>query len=96
MYHKSVILNKFLVFKKLHRLSAKGALGGALTPKPQENVKDSWIIIPANCKDNISQEEKEALKGFIKSIGKHRVYVDTAYDLDLLEHVKKLYILSWT
>ena len=32
--------------------------------------------------DDISNEELEALKSFIKSIGKHRTYVDTAYDLN--------------
>ena len=36
--------------------------------------------------DNISQEEIEALKAFIIDIGKERVYVDTAYDLNLLEN----------
>ena len=54
-------------------------------PNPQETMKYSGIIVPANCTDNISQEEIEALKAFIVSIGKHRVYVDTAYDLDPLE-----------
>ena len=32
--------------------------------------------------DDITNEELEALKSFIKSIGKHRTYVDTAYDLN--------------
>ena len=32
--------------------------------------------------DDISNEELEALKSLIKSIGKHRTYVDTAYDLN--------------
>ena len=63
-------------------------------PNPQETMKYSGIIVPANYTDNISQEEIEALKAFIVSIGKHRVYVDTAYDLDPLENVKKLYTLS--
>ena len=36
--------------------------------------------------DNISQEEIEALKAFIIEIGKERVYVDTAYDLNPLEN----------
>ena len=27
-------------------------------------------------------QELEALKSFIKSIGKHRTYIDTAFDLD--------------
>ena len=36
--------------------------------------------------DNISQEEIEALKAFIIDIGKERVYVDTAYDLNSLEN----------
>ena len=30
----------------------------------------------------IYNQELEALKSFIKSIGKHRTYVDTAYDLN--------------
>ena len=32
--------------------------------------------------DDITNEELEALKSFIKSIGKHRTYIDTAFDLD--------------
>ena len=32
--------------------------------------------------DDITNEELEALKSFIKSIGKHRTYVDTSYDLN--------------
>ena len=32
--------------------------------------------------DDITNEELEALKSFIKSIGKHRTYVDTTYDLN--------------
>ena len=32
--------------------------------------------------DDITNEELEALKLFIKSIGKHRTFVDTAYDLN--------------
>ena len=32
--------------------------------------------------DDITNEELEALKSFMKSIGKHRTYVDTAYDLN--------------
>ena len=32
--------------------------------------------------DDITNEELEALKSFIKSIGKHRTYVDTAYNLN--------------
>ena len=75
--------------------SADGVQGCPRHPIHKKlNMKDSWIIVPANCTDNISQEEIEALKAFIVSIGKHRVYVDTAYDLDPLENVKKLYILS--
>ena len=31
--------------------------------------------------DDITNEELEALNLFIKSIGKHRTFVDTAYDL---------------
>ena len=30
----------------------------------------------------IYNQELEALKSFIKSIGKHRTYIDTAFDLD--------------
>ena len=33
--------------------------------------------------DDITNEELEALKLFIKSIGKHRTFVDTAYDLNV-------------
>ena len=32
--------------------------------------------------DDITNEELESLKLFIKSIGKHRTYVDTSYDLN--------------
>ena len=32
--------------------------------------------------DDITNEELEALKSFINYIGKHRTYVDTAYDLN--------------
>ena len=34
----------------------------------------------------MSQEEIDGLEAFIVSIGKHRVYVDTAYDLFILEN----------
>ena len=34
----------------------------------------------------MSQEEIDGLEAFIVSIGKHRVYVDTAYDLFTLEN----------
>ena len=37
--------------------------------------------------DNISQEAIEEIKIFIEAIGKQRVYVDTAYDLNSLQSI---------
>ena len=39
--------------------------------------------------DPITDEELEALKGFIQTVGKDRVYVDTAYDLLDVDKVEK-------
>ena len=43
---------------------------------------NSTLTISVTNYIRIYNQELEALKSFIKSIGKHRTYVDTAYDLN--------------
>ena len=43
---------------------------------------NSTLTISGTNYIRIYNQELEALKSFIKSIGKHRTYVDTAYDLN--------------
>ena len=43
---------------------------------------NSTLTISGTNYIRIYNQELEALKSFIKSIGKHRTYIDTAFDLD--------------
>ena len=46
------------------------------------SLVNSTLTIRGTNYITIYNQELEALKSFIKSIGKHRTYIDTAFDLD--------------
>ena len=66
----------------LHFLARSQSCIEHLLASTSTSLINSTLTIRGTNYITIYNQELEALKSFIKSIGKHRTYIDTAFDLD--------------